>query len=199
MEIILPRTQEAYQLIRDERREQILCSAAEVFERNGLANTKISDLAEAAGISQGLLYRYFANKEEVFAELMRWATDQAIQQTQEILALSGTPWEKLSWLTERYLQGMVQKPMYYQLLAQSLALPASMRKIAERLEVLAKALRQLIIEGQAAGQVAKRDPDQLVLLYICCFYGLAASIGIGYDKLEAHVPDAEAVLHFLKA
>jgi AcrR family transcriptional regulator len=199
MEIGMPRTQEACQLIRDERKEQILRTAAEVFERNGLANTKISDLAEAAGISQGLLYRYFANKEEVFAELMEWATHRAIRQAQDALDRSGTPWEKLSWLTEQFLQDIVQNRMYYQLLAQSLALSGRVREIIERLEALAKALRQLIIEGQASGQVAKRDPDQLVLLYLCCLYGLAASISLRYDKLEAHIPDAEAVLHFLKA
>ena len=195
----MPRTREAYQLIRDERKEQILRAAAEVFERNGLANTKISDLAEAAGISQGLLYRYFANKEEVFAELMEWATHRAIRQAQDALDRSGTPWEKLSWLTEQFLQDIVQNSMYYQLLAQSLALSGRVREIIERLEALAKALRQLIIEGQASGQVAKRDPDQLVLLYLCCLYGLAAGMGLRYDKLEAYIPDAEAVLYFLKA
>ena len=195
----MPRTQEACQLIRDERKEQILRSAAEVFERNGLANTKISHLAEAAGISQGLLYRYFANKEEVFAELMEWATRRAIRQAQDALERSGTPWEKLSWLTEQFLQDMVQKRMYYQLLSQSLALSGKVREIVEGLEALAKALRKLIIEGQTAGQVAKRDPDQLVLLYLSCLYGLAAGMGLRYDRLEAYIPDAEAVLHFLKA
>jgi len=195
----MPRTQEAYQQIRDERREQILSTAAEVFARNGLASTKISDIAEAAGISQGLLYRYFANKEELFAELIEWVTHRAIQQAQAALEHSGTPWEKLHWLTEQFIQGILQYPMYYQLFSQALSLSGRVREIIQEMEALTKALRQLIVEGQALGQVAKRDPDQLVLLYLCCLYGLAAGTGFRHDKLAAYFPDAEAVLLFLKA
>jgi AcrR family transcriptional regulator len=41
-----------------------------VFAAKGLASTKIEDLAEAAGVSQGLLYRYFTDKEDVFLHFL---------------------------------------------------------------------------------------------------------------------------------
>lgn len=47
------------------RREQILSVALSLFYKNGYKNTKISDIAEAAGISKGLVYRYFESKAEI--------------------------------------------------------------------------------------------------------------------------------------
>jgi len=47
----------------EERRLQILDVALKVFADNGFQGTSIKDIAEAAGISQGLMYHYFASKE----------------------------------------------------------------------------------------------------------------------------------------
>ncbi|MCL6627892.1 MAG: TetR/AcrR family transcriptional regulator, partial [Alicyclobacillus shizuokensis] len=59
----MPRTEKVNQQIRDERKEQILAAAAEVFARNGYVGTRIDDIASAAGISKGLIYHYFGGKE----------------------------------------------------------------------------------------------------------------------------------------
>jgi AcrR family transcriptional regulator len=196
----MPRTKEAFQQIRDESKQHILDKAAEVFASKGLASTKISDLAEAAGISQGLLYRYFSSKEDVFIELLERAVHGAVQRAQAALELPGTPWNRLLRLTEQFLKGMSEEPMYHQIFSQALALPGRAREIVEELGALMYALRQLIIDGQTEGQIAKRrDPDQLVLLYLCCLYGLAAGAGFNSRALMAHFPDAENILQILKA
>ena len=44
---------------------QILETALTVFASHGFLGTSIKDIAEAAGISQGLMYHYFASKEEL--------------------------------------------------------------------------------------------------------------------------------------
>jgi AcrR family transcriptional regulator len=49
----------------DERRLQILETALKVFASNGFKGTSIKDIAEAAGISQGLMYHYFTSKENL--------------------------------------------------------------------------------------------------------------------------------------
>ena len=51
--------------IESKRREQILSVALSLFYKNGYTNTKISDISEAAGISKGLVYRYFESKAEI--------------------------------------------------------------------------------------------------------------------------------------
>ena len=49
------------------KREKILDAAIKVFSQKGRSSTKISDLAERAGIGKGTVYEYFQSKDEVFA------------------------------------------------------------------------------------------------------------------------------------
>ena len=50
-----------------EKRERILEAAVKVFSKKGRSGTKISDIADAAGIGKGTIYEYFQSKDEVFA------------------------------------------------------------------------------------------------------------------------------------
>lgn len=50
----------------EERKQGILDSAMELFYQSGYENTSIADIAKRLGISQGLCYRYFTSKEELF-------------------------------------------------------------------------------------------------------------------------------------
>jgi AcrR family transcriptional regulator len=194
----MPRTKEAFQQIRDESRQHILDVAAEVFAKRGLANTKISELAEAAGVSQGLLYRYFADKEDVFIALLERAINGVTQYAQTSIKQTGTPLEKLHWLTEQILQGMSEEPVYFQLFSQAMALSGRIYETLVRLETVVTILRELVIEGQSVGEIAKRDPDQLVFLYLSCIYGLAAGKGLNMPWIDEHFPVAKQVLQILK-
>ena len=54
-----------------DRPREILDAALTVFVEKGFAATKLDDVAVAAGISKGLLYRYFDTKAELFKEVIR--------------------------------------------------------------------------------------------------------------------------------
>lgn len=54
-----------------DRPQEILDAALTVFISKGFAGTKLDDVAAAAGISKGLLYRYFDNKAELFKDVIR--------------------------------------------------------------------------------------------------------------------------------
>ena len=51
----------------EETRLQILDTALEVFAAKGFRGSSIKDIAEAAGISQGLMYYYFPGKKELLS------------------------------------------------------------------------------------------------------------------------------------
>ncbi|MBN2008906.1 TetR/AcrR family transcriptional regulator [candidate division KSB1 bacterium] len=51
---------------KEEKRQAILIAAMKVFAQKGIANTKMTDIADAAGIGKGTIYEYFRNKEEIF-------------------------------------------------------------------------------------------------------------------------------------
>lgn len=58
----MPRVSERY---RDARREYILDAARRAFARNGFHATSMQDLFDEARLSSGVIYRYFAGKDEV--------------------------------------------------------------------------------------------------------------------------------------
>lgn len=51
-------------------REKILGAARGVFEERGFNDTRMSDIATAAGVSHGTVYVYFDSKEAVLAEVV---------------------------------------------------------------------------------------------------------------------------------
>jgi AcrR family transcriptional regulator len=50
----------------DERRNQIVDVAVQVFARHGYAATGTADIAEAAGIGEPTIYRYFESKRDLY-------------------------------------------------------------------------------------------------------------------------------------
>lgn len=54
-----------------DRPAEILDAALTVFVTKGFAATRLDDVAAAAGISKGSLYRYFDNKAELFKAMVR--------------------------------------------------------------------------------------------------------------------------------
>ncbi len=58
-----------------DKRRQILDAAIGVFARQGFHSTRVSDIADEAGVAYGLVYHYFSSKEEVLNELFteRWS------------------------------------------------------------------------------------------------------------------------------
>ncbi|MDR0851569.1 MAG: TetR/AcrR family transcriptional regulator [Clostridiales Family XIII bacterium] len=54
------------------RKERILDAAFQIFLENGYARAKMSDIAARAGFGKSTLYEYFASKEEIFEQLLRY-------------------------------------------------------------------------------------------------------------------------------
>jgi len=55
----------------DERRRMIVTAAVPLFARKGFAGTTTKELAEAAGISEALLFRHFPSKKNLYGEILR--------------------------------------------------------------------------------------------------------------------------------
>lgn len=48
------------------RKKEILMGALKVFSKKGYDKTTITDIAKELVISQGLCYRYYASKEDIY-------------------------------------------------------------------------------------------------------------------------------------
>ncbi len=200
----MPRSDAAFQQIRTERRGQILAAAARVFARKGLGDTTIADLAAAAGVSHGLIYRHFASKDEVFATLVEEALANAALLVRAAVERPGTPWDRLHWITAMMAPGPPPAPRsdYALVVIHALTnedVPAPVReRVMRQGQMIRAAVRRLVIDGQAAGQVVAADPDRLTALYLACIQGLVLRPALADETPDAF-PDIETILLILRA
>lgn len=54
----------------EERRQQIVRIAMKLFSRRGFRGTTTKEIAQAAGISEAMVFRHFATKEELYAAIL---------------------------------------------------------------------------------------------------------------------------------
>lgn len=62
---------------REERRQQILDAAAELFARRGFAGTTTRQIASAAGVAEMVLFRHFDSKERLYAAILEHRVPEA--------------------------------------------------------------------------------------------------------------------------
>jgi len=79
-----------------DKRRQILDAAVTVFARQGFHATRVSDIADEAGVAYGLVYHYFNSKDQVLNELFleRWSL--LLAAIEEAEGTEGTNRDKLA-------------------------------------------------------------------------------------------------------
>ncbi|MCZ8519596.1 MULTISPECIES: TetR/AcrR family transcriptional regulator [Paenibacillus] len=76
-----PRTKQQNESIREQRKQEILKAAIQVYAAKGYSAAALSDVAEQAGLAHGLVYYYFKNKKKLFRELYEHMMDQSLHYT----------------------------------------------------------------------------------------------------------------------
>jgi AcrR family transcriptional regulator len=89
----------------DERREQLLAHGVRLLSTHSVDELSIDMLAEEAGISRGLLYHYFGNKQDFHRAVVRKAADDLIGVTAP--PATGEPLERLAASLEAYVDYVV--------------------------------------------------------------------------------------------
>jgi AcrR family transcriptional regulator len=93
----------------------ILDSAVALFTTKGFQATRMEDVAKRAGISKGLTYFYYKNKEDLFMALTKKAFDQFKEEFREVLRSKGkNGMEMLTDLMAKIVNFAKEHPVYYQ-------------------------------------------------------------------------------------
>ena len=136
------------------------------------------------------------------AEIVEESTQSGQAALQRILHMPGTPGERLEFLISRIFSQRPKSAEYYQLFnnhAHDKLMPDDLReKLIQQARNFQDVLRQLIVEGQALGEVAEGDPEQLVIVIIAYFDGLSHFAIRESEYVQAHFPDPALILRMLK-
>ena len=86
-----------------DKRAAILKAATGVFAEKGYFNSKVADIAKAAGVADGTVYLYFKNKDDILHSIFDRAMDEFIAEGRRELELLTKPEEKLRRIAELHL------------------------------------------------------------------------------------------------
>ncbi|EYF01965.1 TetR/AcrR family transcriptional regulator [Chondromyces apiculatus] len=195
-----PRSAEQVEQLKDERRAALLQAARVAFARNGFAATKIADVAAGAGISHGLVYHYFPDKEALFAATVGAAVEGWKGLLWAAAQQGGTPWDRLASVCAQMMAGMRDEPEYLLIILHahlSEAVPAPLREALKchGMKVL-EDLTAMIEEGQRAGQITPAAPEELASALLSVVQGMTLS---QLMNPGATWPSLDVVLRLLKA
>ncbi|MFI5299649.1 MAG: TetR/AcrR family transcriptional regulator [Polyangiales bacterium] len=116
----------------DERRAQLVALGIELFNRRPYDEISIDDIAEAAGISKGLLYHYFPSKKAFYVETVR-AGATTMRTELEPHGEGSTPLEKLRLGVERYIDFVERHPRgFVHVLRSGVGFDPEVAKIVDR-------------------------------------------------------------------
>jgi TetR/AcrR family transcriptional regulator, transcriptional repressor of aconitase len=91
----------------DERRKAIVAAAVPLFAHKGFAGTTTKELAEAAGISEALLFRHFPSKKLLYGEILRLGCegDPALERLATLEPSSATLVHMTTFMVRYFLLG----------------------------------------------------------------------------------------------
>lgn len=174
------RNQEVNQKIKQERRERILSGALELFALNGLAGTKISDIANHTNMSNGLIYHYFHSKEEIFTELVRVAFERLLVACQLLEDMEMPPHKKIKHAIDELVKTIRTRPessLYHLLIAQATAsrnVPSEAKDLLhKKRKIPYEVIARIIAQGQALGTIRQGSPDDLAFFFWININGIA--------------------------
>ena len=147
----------------DSRREQLLALGVRLFATHSLEDLSIETLAEEAGISRGLLYHYFGNKQEFHTAVVQRAADDLFAVTAP--TGDGSPLEQLAGSLERYVDYVAANYHGYVSLLRGAA--GGHEGLREIYESSRSALTDRLFEGpvaQEAAAIGLTDTPQVRLL-----------------------------------
>lgn len=166
------------------RRGQMLAAALEVIAERGFPETRISDVAERAGVSSALVIYYFKTKDNLLAEAMRHSEDawyaemarrmaripSAAGRLEEVVAMTCLPGSDAP-LEESWA-------LWLDLWAQALRDPAVGAVRQEFDEHFRGTIREIIRSGIEAGEFVEVDADDFAVGYSALLDGLAIQIAL---------------------
>ena len=182
------------------RRQMILDKSLDLFIHHGFTGTSVRDIAKSCEISPALLFHYFENKDDILAELLRFAFC-GVSSAADLLLAEQTPVERFESITAMIFQSfreMKQSAPMFLLVHQVMvfdSIPETAKAIVASDEYFFRSI-DVIREGQERGEIRPGDPMALAVAYWSAIQGIAESVAMD-PRLP--VPDPRWIVAMLRA
>lgn len=176
------------------RQAGIMAAALELASVRSPGQITTTDIAQAVGLTQGALFKHFANKEAIWLAAMTWVQEHLMQQLNAAAASSPQPLTALRQMFDAHVDFVARHPGVPRLIFHELQQPAD-SPLKECVRGLMKRYRQLLLGLlKRAVQDAQVDPaldtQAAATLFIGIMQGLVMqSLFSGHvSSLRAEAP-----------
>lgn len=160
-----------------DRRRALLDAAVRVFARRGYHASRVGDIAEEAGVAHGLLYHYFASKEEVLETVFRETWTELLAAVREVEESGAAAQEQLRQVAAILLRSWRRDPDLVRVLVREVTRGAELGRRVQEITDAFAAIERIVRRGQSEGTF--RDDVDAALASVI-FYGAIEEILTGW-------------------
>ena len=172
-------------------RERILAATRTLIARGGLREAQVSAVAAEAGMSTGVIYRYFKAKTDLFVEVLAEAVTFEIELLEAIGNGPGSAAARLYAAVESFVRRALNGPnLAYAFIAEPADPEVDIARIRER-KRFAQVIRAIVADGVARGEFPAQNLDASA----ACVVGAYTEALVGpIGPAREEVRDREALI-----
>lgn len=178
-----------------EQRRKILDAAVRVFGEKGRRGTTIRMVGSEAKVNSALIYYYFENKDELFAEGVRMVLRGFLAELEADRRDFRNGRDRLTWLVDHVLDYYSKHPERLRLMALAIVLHGKLMGqcllpiLRERMPLPLQVLR----EGMDAGELRREHPVSAWwhIIGLCVFNLFMKDVMTGVDWTTIPVPEPD--------
>jgi AcrR family transcriptional regulator len=138
-------------------KELIARTALLLFVEKGITETTIRDIAGAAGIAEGTLYRHYESKDQLAWELFSTNYLAFARELDRLQEEYDTLQDKLAAMIRQFCAFFDRDPVLFSYLL--LAQHAQLKKVTPEMQTAVTVLQKVIAQGMARGEVPEMEVE----------------------------------------
>ena len=150
----------------EQNRQTILQSARELIAQGGFKDAQIQAIAERAGVSSGLVYRYFDNKSQILIEVLGDAIQQEIQILNSIATSSLSAKQKLHKAVTTFVKRALNSPQLSYALMFEPVDPLIEHERFRSKQLIKQSINDILVEGKVNGEFGFEDLNTAALCVV---------------------------------
>ncbi len=176
------------------RREQVIAATRRCIVEKGVLRLSIKDVAAEAGVSTGVIYHYFANKQDILLQVLKETFRKSNDQVIETMAPLDSARDKLFAHLENITFVPVDNPDFFLLLINYFAQAQTNPRCADIIKKFYSNLRSFISgylkQGVDDNELDAELTDQLPVILLALGLGLGMMRTIDPDSFDVAAMDS---------
>jgi AcrR family transcriptional regulator len=179
-----------------QRREQLIAVATRLFAERGYEATTTAAIADAAGVTEPILYRHFDSKQDLFVAIVREMSELTLRHWRQLTAGVDDPAEAIRRIARQFPEHVAQLSDAYHVIHGALSTSRDkkvLKVMHEHYVQIEEFFVDVISRGQKAGLVRK-DMEPRVPAWQLIYLGIGITmISLNLPGLYQGQPLAEGI------